>query len=131
MKKDQILKGYLLHFIYVPFAIINALINGEDGGTVGHIAFIIIILGMTFFFINYSITHLSLSMFKSIPIVAFVLPTIIQLVLYIPIDHLLNNLDFGGESGYLTFLVVSAIINLGVYIVLVKIRIKTGTNTRL
>ncbi len=118
MNKKRILKGYLIHFVYVPIAIVNSLIIGEDISVLGLVIFIAIIIGVIAFGFNYSITILGLSLFKTKYIWAFLLPTMVTVGLYYPINGLLQYLDFGGSSIYITFLCISIFINIGTFIIL-------------
>ncbi|MBN3584879.1 hypothetical protein JYB64_20990 [Algoriphagus aestuarii] len=118
MNNNSILKGYLVHFVYVPIAIVNSLINGEDINVLGLIIFITILIGFIAFGFNYSITILGLSLFKNKCIFAFLLPTMVAAGLYYPINELLQYLDFGGNSIYLLFLGISIFVNIGTFIFL-------------
>lgn len=107
-----------MHFVYVPIAIINSLFLGEDINAIGLIIFITSIIGAFAFGFNYSITYIGLKLFKTNVILAFLLPTITQLILYIPISRSLQYLDFGGDYIYILFVIISMVVNIGVYIIL-------------
>lgn len=117
MNKNRILKGYFFHFVYVPIAIINSLINGEDLSVLGLIIFITIIIGFIAFGFNYSVTLLGLSLFKTKYFLAFLFPTLVSVGLFYPINELLQYLDFGGGFIYFVFIGISMVINVGTFLI--------------
>lgn len=126
MNKDKILKAYLVHFIYVPAAIIYSLVVGEDMSVLILIFFLSLLAAGVAFGFNYLITLLGLNLFKSRILMAFILPTLVALLLYVPINSGLQYLDFGGNNAYIIFILVSSIVNLGAFMILrsKKLRMK-------
>jgi len=121
MIKEKISNRYLAHFIYVPVAIIYSLIIGEDISVLIFITFMSFIMGGLGFTFNYFITIFVLNSLKSRSIWPFIAPILVALLLYFPINELLQYIDLGGSFAFMLFVGISATINISVYFTLRKI----------
>ena len=110
---------YLLHFIYVPIIVIYAISIGEDIGSIGLYVILTFIVSLMLYGYNLFITTKGLNFFPN-KYLAFVLPVMILIVLYIPLNWFLQELDIGGKFGVLYILVGTLIINTISYFLLSK-----------
>ena len=101
---------YLLHFLYVPFIVIYAISIGEDVGSIGLYVFLTFIVSLILYGYNLFITIQGLK-FLSNKYLSFLLPVILLILLYMPLNWLLQELDIGGKLGVLYILAGTLIIN--------------------
>lgn len=118
MNKSNILKYYIAHFIYVPLSLIYSLYVGEDIEVLILIFFLSLLTGVLAFGYNYVTTLLGLKLFRFKGLLAFVIPSIVLTLLYVPVNSVIQKLDFGGNYAFLIFLIISSLINISTYIIL-------------
>lgn len=106
---------YLAHFIYIPLALGYSLYIGEGTDVLFLVLFLSVLVSIFAYAYNYIITVLTQRLFKSKKILPFLLPVILLLIMYVPVNYLLKKVDFGGEYALIIFLVTSAVINVTVF----------------
>ncbi|SFG16227.1 hypothetical protein [Pontibacter chinhatensis] len=126
---EKIQTYYLLHFIYLPIILIVSLINEEgDIGTIGLVMFLYtIILALNYLF-NMAITIVTLKLIKNrnYNIVGYLMPAVIALALFNPLQGLIEFLDLGGANLYWMLIGNSVIMNLITYLIIDRNRKKAS-----
>lgn len=105
---------YLLHFMYLPGIFVYALCVGEDSGSIGLYLVLTFVVSLILYLFNLTVTKISIN-YTTKEIIPFLVPGIILLILYIPVNWFLSVLDIGGKIGYLYILSGNLIINIFSY----------------
>ena len=102
---------YLLHFLYIPIVLIYAVSIGEDVGSIGLYLTLILIVCLILYVFNLGTTLLC-SKYTTRKLVPFLMPVGLLIILYLPAQWMLSELDFGGGNLFGFLLVGTLIINL-------------------
>lgn len=94
------------------------IINGEDENTIFFILSLSFILSLIVFSFNFGVTFLTLKSIKNsrYHCLAFIAPLILAILLFIPINDVLNNIDFGIKNLYWIIFAISGIVNIVTFI---------------
>ncbi len=101
---------HLLHFIYVPLIAIYAISIGEDYGSIG--LYIVLTFIVSFILYGYSlfVTKQGLRLFSN-RYLAYGFPFLLLILLYLPLNWFLQEIDIGGNYGVFYILGGTLIIN--------------------
>lgn len=111
----KILKGSLLHFIYIPITIIGMMIIGEDFNTTNFAILLALLLSIILFTYNISVLAIFSKVFNHSNFIFNLTPFIIFIIFFSKLNEVMQGLDFGGEYNSYIVLVLTFIINLVTY----------------